>query len=98
MDLRGWLNPAESHPKVVLVRKPISTRSLTLGEQAPSLLSGGSKVMSDHCPCCEGRKTYVGEACPVCVPALPHDPDRPSGVAAIWGVAAIVVFILLLMA
>jgi len=54
--------------------------------------------MSDHCPCCEGRKTYVGEACPVCVPALPHDPDRPSGVAAIWGVAAIVVFILLLMA
>jgi len=46
--------------------------------------------MSQHCPACEGRQVYGGEACPVCVPAVAHDPHAPTGFAAWWALGSAV--------
>ena len=49
--------------------------------------------MSRHCPACDGRRLYGGEACPVCGPQHVHDPNHPSGFAAVWALLAAVVIV-----
>ena len=51
-----------------------------------------------HCPVCQGSGTYGGELCVLCFGEYTHDPNKITGSAAAYCVAAVlmVAFVLVL--